>query len=149
MFSKMYRFNSIVPQLIMDNLHPLHDDNKGYRPMDKEMLSEPKLSKSTGVYEYDSLKLYYLERLINDCQGKTNLIFTVSPKYKNIDESELVKIKIYCDKYGIPLLNHSTDTTFIYRKDYFCDGVHLNRRGATAYTNVVAGEIKRIINKNE
>ncbi|MCD8290158.1 MAG: hypothetical protein LUC91_01495 [Prevotella sp.] len=132
----------------MDNLHPLHGDIKGYRPQDKEMTSEPNLSESDGVLEYDSLKLYYLERLIKDCQGKTQLIFSASPLYKQTKEDNLDMIKTICDKYEIPLINHYTDTAFNNKRNYFYDRVHLNRRGATAYTKVVAGEIKRILEQN-
>ncbi|MCD8302722.1 MAG: hypothetical protein LUC44_06865 [Prevotellaceae bacterium] len=142
MISRMYRFNSALPQLVMDNLHPLHDDNKGYRPMDREMKTEAKPIEIQEAHEFDRLKLYYLERLINDSKGKTKLIFTVSPCYKKTDDRELEPVRELCDKYGIPLLNHSTDTAFNRKRDFFYDGAHMNRRGATEYSKMISREIK-------
>ncbi|MCD8290248.1 MAG: hypothetical protein LUC91_01955 [Prevotella sp.] len=145
MFSKMYRFNSTIPQLIMDNLHPLHEDNKGYRPQDKEMTSDPKPVDVQDTYVYDSLKLYYLEKMINECKGKTQIIFAVSPLYENTDDRVNEPIKKLCDKYEIPLLSHYTDSTFNNRREYFYDRSHLNQTGATAYSKLISGEIKAII----
>ncbi|MCD8291488.1 MAG: hypothetical protein LUC91_08330 [Prevotella sp.] len=149
MASNMYRFNSVFPLLIMENIHPFHVFNKGYEPLDNEMKSEPKQLDDSHVYGYDSLKLYYMERLIKDCQGKTKLIFTISPFYENKDDKVLKPLKKMCEKYRIPFLNHFTDTTFNYRRKYFSDKEHLNRKGATAYSSVVANEIKTILNKRK
>ncbi|MCD8305459.1 MAG: hypothetical protein LUC49_02195 [Prevotella sp.] len=146
MVSKMYRFNSELPMLVMDNLHPVHDYNNGYSPVDREMaVASLSFSEEEGVKRVDSLKLYYLERLINECEGKTRLIFTVSPLYENPDDKMLEPVKTLCREYDIPLLNHYTDTAFIHYRDFFYDRVHLNTRGATAYSKTVAHEIKHIL----
>ncbi len=142
MISRMYRFNSALPQLVTDNLHPLHDDNKGYRPMDREMKTEAKPIEIQEAHKFDSLKLFYLERLIKDSQGKMKLIFMVSPYYRKTDDGELEPVRELCDKYGIPLLNHSTDSTLNSKREFFYDSYHMNRRGATEYSKMISREIK-------
>ncbi len=145
MMSQMYRYNSMLPQLITDNLHPLHSDNKGYRPLDdNKEVREPKEKENNEVYEYDGLKLYYIERLIEDCKGKTQLVFAISPWYKNTKENVLKPIQTLCDKHNIPLINHYTDTTFNNNKNFFNDSAHLNHYGATKYSKVLVIEIKRL-----
>ncbi len=147
MVSTMYRFNSMLPQLIMDNISPLHSDNKGYRPLDGEMSDNIKPLKEQTNITYDRLKLHYIERLIEDCRGKTLLVFAVSPMYENTDNEVLAPIKVLCEEYEVPLLNHYTDTSFNYTREYFSDRSHLNRRGATEYSRVIASEIKQMLEK--
>lgn len=145
LLSKMYCFNSHFVALLLDNIHPLKNDINGYSPEDLEMLFDPGPFKEEG--ECDSLKLYYLERLIKDCQNNTTLIFTVSPWYRISDDKVLDPIKKLCRQYKIPLISHYNDSSFIYKKEYFSDMNHLNRRGATIYSMLVAGEIKWVINQ--
>ncbi len=146
MVSNMYRFNSALPQLVMDNLHPLRSDNKGYRPLnDGKEVHEPKENLDKECYEYDSLKLYYIERLINDCTGTTTLVFTISPLYTNTSDGVLAPIQSLCAKYGVPLINHYTDSAFNNHQEYFNDASHLNVHGATEYSKVVAAEIKTLL----
>ncbi len=147
MLTRMYSFNSHFVALLLDNIHPLKNDIKGYSPEDLEMLYDPGFFKEDG--KCDSLKLYYLERLIKDCQNKTTLIFTVSPWYKISDDNVLEPIKILCKEYNIPFISHYNDSTFIYKREYFSDSNHLNRRGATKYSKIVAGEIKQVIAEKE
>ncbi len=147
MISNLYRFNSVLPQTIMDNLHPLASDDKGYRPTDREMEYEPLILADYGDCEYDSLKLHYIERIIKECKDNAQLIFTVSPMYGKIDDKMLAPIVALCEKYDVPLLNHLSDTTFHYRRKYFHDSVHLNRTGATAYSKTIASEVKNLLKK--
>ncbi len=149
MFSRMYRFNSCLPEMLMDNIRPLHEFDNGYLPLEGEMQGDPKPTEDQESYVCDSLKLYYLERLIRDCKGKAQLVFTVSPLYKNTDDSVLKPIKTLCERYDIPLLNHFTDSAFNYRKDYFYDKEHLNIKGATEYSKVVSGEIKQLVRERK
>ncbi len=145
MISQLYRFNSTFGQVIIDNLHPVASDTKGYRPLDRAMAYDPKRLPSDRSYECDSLKLQYIELFIKVCQGKSKLIFTASPLYNNTDDTVLAPIRTLCAKYAIPFLSHYADTTFNYHREYFSDGSHLNRTGATAYSKTVASEIKRLL----
>ena len=140
-----YRYNSQWLQLISDNLHPLRCDDKGYRPMDKKMLYKPKNDKGTPeAYQYDSLKLYYMEKLIKSCQAKgTKLIFAISPQFETFDDEVYLPLKVMCEKYHVPLVNHYCDKEFVTTQDYFYDSVHMNCTGATRYTKKIVKEIKK------
>ena len=142
-----YRYNSQWLQLISDNLHPLQSDDKGYRPMDKKMIYKPKKEEAMHEsYHYDSLKLFYMEKLIQSCQAKgTKLIFAISPQFDTFDDEVYKPLKELCTKYQVPLINHYCDKEFVTTSDYFYDSVHMNRTGATKYTKKLVGEIKNII----
>lgn len=147
MMSNCYRYNSQWLQLISDNIHPLQSDDKGYRPMDKKMVYQPRVTKNkqkTG-YEYDTLKLAFLEKLIVSCKSKgTKLIFAISPQYKTHNDEVYAPLKKICKKYNIPLFNHFCDTMFVDNPDFFYDSVHMNRYGATKYTKILTKEIKHL-----
>ena len=146
MLSNIYRYNMDVPQLVMDNIHPLQDVGNGFRPMDKEMHYEPnEENKEEPLYSYDSQKLKYIEKLIHDCQGKTQLVFIASPAYKAKSDKVFEPIRDIAAKHGIPFISHYCDTTFTTHKEYFYDSSHMNRRGAEAYSKRVAGEVKSLL----
>lgn len=142
-----YRYNSKWLQLISDNVHPLLSDDKGYRPVDKKMVYKPKRGEAKREsYHYDSLKLFYMEKLIKSCQAKgTKLIFAISPQFGMFDDEVYEPLKELCAKYRVPLVNHYCDKEFVTTSDYFYDSSHMNRTGATKYTKKVVGEIRGII----
>lgn len=142
-----YRYNSKWLQLISDNVHPLLSDDKGYRPVDKKMVYKPKRGEAKREsYHYDSLKLFYMEKLIKSCQAKgTKLIFAISPQFGMFDDEVYEPLKELCAKYRVPLVNHYCDKEFVTMSDYFYDSSHMNRTGATKYTKKVVGEIRGII----
>lgn len=149
MMSNSYRYNSVWMQLISDNIHPLQENDKGYRPMDLKMQYKPKKNDKKQevkkVVEYDSLKLAYLEKLTVACKRKgTKLIFAISPSYGAKDDAIYGPLKVICKKYNITLLNHYCDKEFVFNDNYFYDSVHMNRTGATEYTKKVVGEIKKL-----
>lgn len=144
-----YRYNSQWLQLISDNLHPLHGDDKGYRPVDQTMIYNSNKEKvKHESYHYDSLKLFYIEKLIKSCQAKgTKLIFTISPLFDTYDDGVYKPLKVLCAKYHVPLINHYCDKEFVTNPNLFYDPVHLNRTGATQYTKKIVREIRDIICK--
>lgn len=161
MMSNCYRYNSQWLQLISDNIHPLQNDDKGYRPVDKKMTYKPKTVKNVSenkksyknakhgeaeTYQYDALKLAYLEKLIIACKTKgTRLIFAISPQYDTHQDDIYTPLKEICAKYQVPLINHYCDNDFVNNADYFYDSVHMNRTGATKYTKELVGEVKKYL----
>lgn len=148
MLSNCYRYNMNPLQLVMDNIHPMQSDTKGFRAIHNTMAYEPKVTSDVDkTYEYDDLKLYYLRRLLEDCEGKTKVVFCASPLYKNVSDKVYEPIKKLAAEYGAPFLNHYCDSTFNFKKEYFSDTSHMNREGATAYTNVIIGEIREMLKR--
>ena len=148
MLSSCYRYNSQWLQLISDNIHPLQSDDKGYRPMDKQMtyVPEKRQESEEPQYKYDALKFHYLERLIEECnQRGTKLVFAISPSFGADDDRGYNPLKELCARYDIPLINHFCDPEFTSSTEYFYDSVHLNRTGATKYTKKLMGELKELL----
>lgn len=144
MMSQMYRYNGKILQMITDNVVTIREEHDGYRPMDGE-LSYDIDNDIESVAETDSLKMYYMERLIESCKiNGTQLIFTVSPLYKSgMKAMEAYKpLYLLAEKHEIPVLNHFTDTAFINDKTLFWDSFHMNRKGAERYTRTIVKEIK-------
>lgn len=153
MMSYCYRYNSCWLQLLSDNIHPLQSSNKGYKPVDKRLpyKHRPNIGeKKENAFRYDSLKLYYMERLINECKSKgTVLVFAISPQFETFTDQEYLPLKKLCAKYKIPLLNHFCDKAFVTTPDYFYDSMHMNRTGATLYTRILTEELKLYLNINK
>jgi hypothetical protein len=103
---------------------------------------EPKRSYEPIHYKADRLKLFYLEKLMQDCRGKTTLIFFESPRYASVENNIFEPVKRLCKKYDIPFYDHYSDTFFIHNKNLFQDSGHMNRMGSVLYTKSIIKEIK-------
>ncbi|NPD90876.1 hypothetical protein [Xylanibacter muris] len=145
--SHMYRYNTSFTQVLRDSFVPKGKNDKGYKPSDKRMEYEPVVNEDyDAVYEYDDLKLSYLKRFIIDCRRNgTKLIFVLSPSYKKTIDREFMSLYDICKEYGIPFFNHYCDYNFVNNKDYFYDSVHMNRIGATKYTELIVSELKEVL----
>lgn len=144
MKSMMYRYNSIWLQMLSDNLHPLSSNKSGYVEIERRMTYEPGEHKYPEIVNYDTLKIYYLEKLIQECKMKgIKLLFFLSPMYKAKKIDLFIPLFHICKKYGVPIINHYTDTQFNENHNYFYDSVHMNRYGAEKYTKCIVSEIKK------
>ncbi len=143
MHSWMYRYNSIWLQMLSDNIDPLSSDEMGFVGIDGTMAFDPGEHHYPDKVEYDPLKLYYLERLILDCQEKgVALVFCLSPMYKARKTDLFSPLYALCAKYQVPLFDYYSDSRFTQKRDYFFDSVHMNRKGAMKYTSEIASQIK-------
>jgi len=143
MLSDLYRYNSkflnIIAQYKSSETQTARDYT--YSPLKKTLAFEPGPEPDWQLHP-DSLKLFYLEKLINECKAHgTKLIFCTSPVYKETSEAYLAEAKRLSQKYQIPLLNHYCDTAYTLHRDLFADRIHLNEKGAQKYSKMIAGEI--------
>lgn len=145
MWSSAYQYNSKCLQLISDNVHPLQSDIRGYRPVDRTMEYDVVPKDAPEEYSYDEVKMKYMERLMKECKLKNiKLVFAVSPLYKNKTDAVYAPLFDMAEKYGVPVLNHSCDTAFVNNRNLFYDSVHMNRDGATKYSQLIASELKAL-----
>ena len=137
MLSRMYQYNSKFIQIASDNIKPQQSPGiQGFRPQYNTMKYEPEIKiKEQTEYQYDSLKIRYLKKFIVATQGKTNLVFAVSPMYKGMDSDVFAPLKEICEQENIPFLDYSNDPEISFNRNYFYDRVHLNSEGAD-YFNV-------------
>lgn len=144
--SMMYCYNSIWLQMLSDNIRPQSSNEKGFVGVNKVMEYEPTKSEATSSITYDTLKLFYLERFIQDCKHHhVTLLFSLSPLYRANSIEVFQPLESLCKKYGVPLINHYNDRRFSTNRNYFYDSVHMNRTGAIAFSSCLASELKRII----
>lgn len=145
MMSMCYIYNSAFPILMSDNIHPLRNADKGYRPNDIVMDYEPKRSTLTEkVFEYDTLKLSYLQKLIDECKRNgTKLYLCISPEYKANSDTIFNPVLEMAERNQVLVINHYCDTAFVNERNLFKDSWHMNRKGATKYSKIVAHEIKK------
>lgn len=143
MKSNMYKINSKLIQLLTENLVERNITVKGYLPMNKEMQQEPAIKETGLPTAIDGLKEHYLIKFVQLCRQKgINLIFYASPSYRKTLDYQFDYIKELSDREGIRFVNHYCDTSFVQERGYFYDSVHMNQRGATAYSSVVAAELR-------
>ena len=147
MLSQMYRYNSRFIQILSDCVRPMRDDgNHGYVPIEGS-LDRMKVDRADGPIVYtqpvDSLKLYYLAKLMDEAAG-SQLIMVVSPCWSGMDTAVLQPLKQLCSQRDIPLLDFSNDPKYVHADHYFIDAVHLNAVGADEFTRDVMGELKAL-----
>lgn len=144
MLSKLYRYNSVFLQNIFVYFTgKSHSDGiKGFRPLVGE-LNKMKIKETpvrVGEYEYDDLKIDYLNRFI-ELAGDAKLFFVISPVWSGIDTEQVAPIRKICEMRGVPFLDFSNDKKYVHNDIYFVDGMHLNSIGADEFTRDVINAI--------
>lgn len=140
MMSHLYRYNSRFLQNIITFITGKANDGgvKGFRPkrgnLDKMKIRELKNEEKTDCYEYDSLKLEYINKFIDLTDG-AKLFFVVSPMWYGMDGLQLQPLRVICQERGIPLIDFSNDPKYVHHDEFFKDGVHMNTEGADEFTH--------------
>lgn len=148
MISNLYRYNSLIFNIIPDFCHPMKTSgNKGFVPLSvgKSVKIDMNVKKLEYGSKEDSLKLYYLKKMIKDTSKETKLIFVISPTWYGVEKNSLVSIKMICQQMNIPLLDFSNSSKFVHNDRYFKDGNHLNEIGANEFSKDLVASIKSLI----
>ena len=135
MCSNMYRYNTKFIQIISDFLSPRQSKGiNGFRPINKEMdlMKVPK-NNTKGIYNEDSLKLYFLNKMI-DTSSDTKVVFIVSPSWNGMDTASIEPIRKICLQKKIPFYDFSNAPKYLHKNIFFRDGNHLNAKGADEFT---------------
>ena len=145
--SRLYQYNTKLFYMLSEIKGKWTPAKLGYRPLDGTMEHQPKpYSAEYTNQEPDSVKLKYMRKLIHAAQTKgTKVILCISPRYGASPNGDLDPIIELAKEEQVPLLNHYTDKRFTTKKEYFKDSFHLNHTGATAYTKMIASEIKPLL----
>jgi hypothetical protein len=148
MLSSSYKYNSKTLMILNSAFLQIDDPNdngfvrcQGYS--DSTLKREP-AAIDTKKNNIDTLKVYYLKKLIIDTRGKSKLIFVISPHFASNDNNYDKSIEIFkriCTAYDIPVIDHYDDASF-HKATFFSDPVHLNENGANAFSHVIASELK-------
>ena len=147
MCSQMYRYNSRIIELLTDFLHPISNArSNGFSPLKGE-IDKTKIravSKEKKMPKVDSVKLEYINRLIDELEG-SKLYFVVSPRWYGMDSIQFKPIMEVCKDRGIPFIDFSNNPKYIHHDEYFKNGNHMNARGADEFTKELIGCLKKEI----
>lgn len=132
--SGMYRYNTSVVSMLIDNVFNRLSDCRGYKPLCGEMISINRDFKNDEL-NIDKIKIKYLTKFIELCNTKNiPLILIVSPQYVENTSDILKPVIELCDKYDITFLNFYDDTYFK-NSILYKDPMHLNVNGAREFSN--------------
>lgn len=148
--SSFYRYNSSFISIVTDWLKTSETNNSGYKPEFKVAESEPKKNTDyTDRRNLDDYKIKILKEFIDLCrQNDILLVVVVSPLYT--DDSTAAVFNPIFDilmQEGITILDHSCDSDFNWKRDYFSDSCHLNHEGAMEFSKILSSELKQLISK--
>lgn len=146
LLSRLYGYNGKVVDVIEALFSRQADYNKGQSPKLGSINIETIPSGTENEKEYDSLKLYYINKLIDDCnENNIKLVFTSAPLLGEKHGNVFDKFAKLCVDKNVPFLNHYFDVSISLRPSMYSDAVHLNKIGSDRYSVIIASELKKII----
>jgi hypothetical protein len=150
MHSMFYRYNSKLPRLIGDCLHPIEKYDRGFNPYYGAMEYAPDLEDGRNDrLIVDTLKLFYVRKFIEKAlANEVPIVFSASPRFGTLLENHYNDpIKEICKEYGVPFLDYYADDRIVNNSEYFHDANHLNNVGADYFSNIFVTDIKNLLNK--
>lgn len=140
MQSMMYRYNSSLIEILVDNLLDRNADwIDGYMPLFQVKSREVAQRSNERI---DPSRFRYLQRFVDLVQeNHINLVVCISPSRSIVSDSLFLPVENLLFEAGVPLLNHYSDSAFILEPELFQDYNHLNDKGAKLYSRQIAHEI--------
>ena len=131
--SSLYRYNGKLT-IAMDFFSKRKIYTNGYSPFyDNPSFNVPEKIDSNLVV--DPLKIEYVHKFINATKSDgIPLVFVASPKFGAKELGVVSLIKSICKEENVPFLDFYTDSMFMAHKELFRDYMHLNDKGAIAFT---------------
>lgn len=144
--SSLYRYNPKAFKIITGHLSKGRDNINGFRSKKGVWKDNIQLLKVKELI-VDQNKIRTIQKFIKKAKDNNiDLVFTVSPYYM-ITPKELYKpLEKIAKENNLKIFNHLQDATFIQDKTLFNDELHLNLKGATLYSSLIAGEAKSYLN---
>lgn len=147
LISNIYPYNSLIFSIISGNSEfnrIRNSDIKGYVPLTREW-NEPIQHFSVPFKDQiDSTKIRVFESFVKACKNSgVKLYIVASPNYyvmDYVDRSNFIAKQI-ARKYNVKFFNYSNDSLFLATPSFFADNMHLNDKGAIAFSNILVNEI--------
>lgn len=141
MKSKLYAYNSRLYDLIKEYHKKPNLDYKGFHPL-KNKPNHLERAIEKEAYDYDTLKIAYLDRIAALCKkNDISLIFTSSPRYGIKSSRAFAPLYVISKKYRIPFLNYYNKEGFADNSSLFSNQDHLNQEGADIFSCNIAKDI--------
>lgn len=148
--SKLYPYNSMLLSIIRNYSSKGNDNYSGYVPLfgTKASRQPIALNLNADIDDYAKQKFEFFVREVT--ARRIPLYVIISPAFVKPfpDTKSEIATKEILARYNVPLWDHSVDTAFRKRK-YFYDNVHLNDKGATAFSDFIAKRIKDTMLKDK
>lgn len=140
--SMTYRYNSKLVQAIKCNYIP-SPENNGYEMISGTLSEKVKYRKSGyDNCELDSLKLCYLQKMINLAKhNHFTMIFVLSPHYGDNPSKAYDIVKNVAKKNQLEFVDCFNEPTLM-KRDLFKDIMHLNDKGAHVWSTYFAHILK-------
>lgn len=148
--SMLQRYNSQVLPLLLGTKKNRFEEN-GYLPIHGTKIEGEIPAFQDKGESYDTTAKHYFEHFVTMLQAKNvKLVVIQSPYYvqKFTTSPSLAALMPIIEKYNVEYLDYSFDPEF-FRKDYFYDNVHLNDKGAHAFSARLASDLKKNFEKND
>ena len=137
--SHLYRFNSKPLQLFNGIINKTKRSD-GFQPLKGHIKRFKGMTYGSDV---DSIKYKYMTQMIDFCQARDiKLIFFISPFYNGLNHTYPEDFQKLFREKGIPFFDNQDLKEFTFNTTYFRDRTHLNKDGATAYTQYIIHQIK-------
>lgn len=145
MMSGMYRNTGRILPVVFDNI-TYRDNQKGFEALNGVMkpTQEKPNEKNNVDICIDSLKLYYVEKVIDLCQSKQiPICFMISPRYGmvGVDMTNYYPGIELCKRHNVPVYNFIACPSISDHPDFFQDGGHMNSLGAVAFTSLLVDSV--------
>lgn len=150
----LYKLNSKLTRAIVSNPRDLRvERNKGYNGLNITLKDTLAVNDEDRT-QLDSIKLSYISRMFSLCKDNDIKLFVfISPAYYLLppqsDHDWDVVISTMCEMNNIPFYNFEQDSTFLNNRSYFYNQMHLNDKGARAYSSLVASKVKAILKQED
>ena len=134
--SGMIRYNMSIITMLHENYRNDNDEKKGFSPLIGEYEREPE--KNDGMKVLDSFKLRYMDRLLVLAKKKqVPIIVVASPKYGSGSSSGLQPVVGICKHNDVEFIDFYADSVFMRHKEWFKEPMHLNKKGAMAFSEKI------------
>ncbi len=149
--SNLYRYNSLISTIIINNVIPKKDSSlKGYLPLYSQLRDTVLDGNIPGNTNLDSLKVNLFKTLLSEAKkSRVKMFVFVSPLFqkKGITPESIIVAKHLCSEYNVPFYDFSQSAFFMTHAKCFADINHLNNLGAGIYSELVVNALKRGLNE--
>ena len=149
LFSGLLRYNCKTVNLAKEYIQTVPMYDLGYAPLKGQMDYEPtNYEEIPNDAPIDKVKLKFFEDFIKAVQrDSVELLMCISPRYKSSSKELYGAIESLCAEYNVTLFDFYENAAFSSNKDLFEDAAHLNRSGATLYTEMTICDVKNYFKK--
>ncbi len=145
--SNLYRYNSFILPVILNNILSRTDDSKkGYVPLNKSLDSNLLLlSARKKNIILDTVKVNIFRSFIKEAKELNGNVFVfISPIYQKNSTitSTIATAEKICSEENILFINYCETPFFNDHPEYFQDIFHLNNHGAKIFTHMISDAIK-------